>query len=109
MTAYSVELLDNVKEFIKTLPVKAQDKVLFRIDQLQKHGLQLCRLSRDIIEKIDRNLYALRIKTQDFFCRIFFTFKQSVIWLVLAFAKKSNKLPEKIVKLARARQKELNF
>ncbi len=107
MTAYSVELLKDVEEFIKALPTKAQDKVLFRLDQLQKHGLKLCQLSRDIIEKIDKNLYALRIKTRDFFCRIFFTFKQSVIWLIFAFPKKSNKIPGNVIKLAKTRQKDL--
>lgn len=107
MPAYSVETWDDVKEFINTLPLKAQDKVLFRIDQLEKHGLKLCQLSKNIIERVGRNLYVLRIKTQDFFCRIFFTFKESIIWLIVAFPKKSNKIPGKILELAQRRQKEL--
>lgn len=109
MPVYSIEMRSDVHDFIANLPSKAKDKVLFKIDQLEKHGLKLCQLSKGIVEKIGRNLYALRIKTHDFFCRIIFTFCRSVIWLIVAFNKKSNKISEKIIKLALQRQKELNY
>ena len=107
MSTYSVEWFSEVEDFVKDLPFEAQDKVLMKIDQLEKHGRSLCQLSKDIIKKIGNNLYELRIKTRDFFCRIFFTFKKSIIYLILAYNKKSNTMPEKILKLAKQRQKEL--
>lgn len=107
MSLYTIEQFPDVGDYLDNLPAKAQLQIVRKLDNLTTYGVRFIDLTKKVVEKIDRNLYELKVKTKDFFCRIIFTFKQSVIWLLVAFPKKSNKIERKYLEKAKQRKKQL--
>ncbi|NQU78016.1 type II toxin-antitoxin system RelE/ParE family toxin [Candidatus Falkowbacteria bacterium] len=90
-----------VKNFIESLEVKHRKKVLRSFERLENYGLFPLLKTKEA-EKIKSNLYELRIKYQGIYYRIFFTIYDSGYWMIHAFKKKSDKIPNREIKKAQA-------
>jgi len=90
-----------VKEFIIKQNEETQEKILEKIRQLNKYGFQL---SKSDLKKISstKNLWELRIKTKSGIYRLFIAKlgKKTVIILLHAIHKKTQKTPQKDIKIA---------
>lgn len=87
---------------ISKFPEEDQDKIDFFItDRLAKNGLYLQK--EGLVKKLTKTLYELKIRAVHASYRIIFTVKKSVLWLLVAFKKKSQKVPKKFIDLASAR------
>ena len=62
-------------------------------------------LGMPLVEKIESNLWEIRTKLKDGIARIMFTMVDQEIVIVHGFIKKSNKIPEDDLELARKRMK----
>jgi len=92
-----------VKEFIEKLEKKTYARALRSIALLQKFGPFL---KMPYSKKIAPGLYELRIKGAEAI-RIFYTLVNGKYYLLHAFKKKRQKIPEKEIKLGLDRIKEL--
>ncbi len=94
-----------VINFIKKLDQKTQANCLHLIDILEKYGNEI---ERKYSKKIIYNLYELRIlgKKQ---VRIFYTINNNSIILLHGFIKKSNRIPQKELEIAKRRLKDINI
>jgi len=95
---------DSLKKFIKGLQKPAIAKVFRTIDLLEKFGQKL---DLPHAKKISVRLFELRISgKQD--VRIFYSFHKSQIFLLHGFIKKSQKIPQKEIKVALGKLKLLD-
>ena len=88
-----------VETFIRSLDQPTIAKISHKIDLLQAYGTFV---TLPHAKKIAPELYELRIrgKTE---IRIIYTFKQTHIYLLHAFKKKTDKIPSKEIKIATQR------
>lgn len=93
-----------VEKVIKVLDSATQAKVIHAIDLLEKHGF---RLGMPHTKQITKAIYELRIRGK-VEIRIFYTFDRAQIILLHAYKKKSQKLPEKELKVALQRYQRLS-
>ena len=84
------------KEFIKSLPETAVSKISHHIDLLKTYGPQL---GMPHSKRLQNNLYELRIRGKNEI-RIIYSFKGAKIYLLHAFKKKTQEIPEKEIKTA---------
>ena len=94
----------SLEKFIKSLQKPTIAKVLRTIDLLEKFGQKL---GPPHTKKISANLFELRISGKQE-VRIFYTFHKSQIFLLQGFVKKSQKIPQKEIKLALQKLKLLD-
>lgn len=93
-----------VEEFIKFLDKETQDKFIYKKELLEMFGPQL----RDPhTDDIGDGIFELRFRGKEGQIRIlFFFFYQKQIILVHGFVKKTAKIPEKEIEIAKQRRKE---
>ncbi len=90
---------EEVRLFIRTLEKSTQSKTLRGLDLLEKYGMSV---GLPHVKKVTRMLYELRIRgVQEI--RIFFVSQQSRIVLLHGFIKKSQKIPQKEIRVAQKR------
>jgi len=86
----------SLEKFIKSLQNPTIAKVLRIIDLLEKFGQKL---GSPHTKKISVRLFELRISGKQE-VRIFYSFHKSQIFLLHGFVKKSQKIPQKEIKVA---------
>jgi len=86
----------SLEDFVKSLQKSASAKVLRNIDLLEEFG---ARLGPPHAKKISSRLFELRIPGKQEI-RIFYTFHKSQIFLLHGFVKKSQKTPQREIKIA---------
>jgi len=80
------------KEFINVLDDKTKGKILARLDFLERHWHEL---RRPLVDKIDRDLYELRIEFAWNNIRIIYAYMfKNYIVLLHGLHKKSDRIPE---------------
>ena len=94
----------SLEKFIKSLQKPTIAKVLRIIDLLEKFGQKL---GPPHTKKISSRLFELRIPGKQE-VRIFYTFHKSQIFLLQGFVKKSQKIPQKEIKIALQKLKLLD-
>ncbi len=92
----------KIENFIEKLEESAIAKILRTLNLLEKFGNKL---GMPHSKKIDTNLYELRIRGR-VEVRIIYCFHQNTIILLYIFIKKTQKIPKKIIVMAK---KRLNF
>ncbi len=92
-----------VQEFIESLDYRSQQKVIDSIDILAQSGPFL---KPPYMKKLDKDLYELRIKSA-VAVRVFYSPMTGFYYLIHAFVKKSQKTPDKELKIAIDRMKEM--
>jgi len=98
-----ISVTKDVEEFISSLDDKAVAKVLRTIDLLEQFGN---RLGLPHSKKISRGLYELRVRGKQE-VRIFYVFKRNQAILIHGFVKKSQKTPQKELRLAKQKMRLL--
>ncbi|MBI3261371.1 type II toxin-antitoxin system RelE/ParE family toxin [Candidatus Berkelbacteria bacterium] len=93
-----------VGTFIDSLDEKTESKVFRSLDLLRNYGSTLM---MPHAKKISAQLYELRIRGRNEI-RIFYTFRGNAIYLLHAFQKKSQKIPNRELETAENRLKFLN-
>lgn len=92
-----IKIFDNsLEKFIETKEKPTIAKILRAIDLLEQFGRNL---QMPHSKKIKKNLFELRIHGQQEI-RIFYTFHRQQIILLHGFVKKSQKAPQKEIKIA---------
>jgi phage-related protein len=94
----------SLENFIKNLQKPTIAKVLRTIDLFEKFGQKL---GPPHTKKISANLFELRIPGKQE-VRIFYSFHRSQIFLLHGFIKKSQKIPQKEIKIALQKLKMLD-
>lgn len=90
---------DDVHTFIKTLEKSTQSKVLRGINLLELYGRDL---SMPHVKHLQNNIFELRTRgSQEI--RIFFTYHEAHAYLLHAFIKKTQKIPERELRTAESR------
>jgi phage-related protein len=100
-----------VEKFIGRQPPDEAARIMKDINQLEKHGLELLKLSPNKLKCLTgyTNLYELRTNFKGVFYRVIFCVKDRQIWLLEAFKKKSNETPEGHIKVALKRRLSLEI
>ena len=100
-----IRILDtSLERFIESLEKPTIAKVLRTIDLLEKFGQKL---GPPHTKKISTHLFELRISGKQEI-RIFYSFHKSQILLLHGFIKKSQKIPQKEIKIALQKLKLLD-
>jgi len=100
-----IRILDaSLERFIESLEKPTIAKVLRIIDLLEKFGQKL---GMPHTKKISTHLFELRISGKQEI-RIFYSFHKSQILLLHGFVKKSQKIPQKEIKIALQKLKLLD-
>ena len=97
-------LENSLEKFIKNLQKPTIAKVLRTIDLLEKFGPKLL---RPHVKKVSTRLFELRISGKQEI-RIFYIFRNSQIFLLHGFIKKSQKIPKKEIKTAMQKLEKIN-
>jgi len=100
---WKVCYLPKVHKYLSKLSNKNRSKIKAAIEHLEQHGPLI---SPALSKKIKKDLFELRIKGQDSY-RIFYTKIKSIYYLVHIFKKKSQKIPQKEIKTALDRVKQI--
>ena len=95
----------SLEKFIENLQKPTIAKVLRTIDLLEKFGQKL---GLPHTKKISARLFELRISGKQE-VRIFYSFHKSQIFLLHGFIKKSQKIPQREIKIAAQRLKALDM
>lgn len=95
-----IKVTTDVEVFVSSLEERTIAKVLRVIDLLELFGHQL---GMPHSKKVDQGLFELRIRGQQEI-RIFYIFKNNQTILIHGFVKKSQKTPQKELKVARQKK-----
>lgn len=98
-----IHIDDDVQKFIEFLETQTIAKTLRTIDLLERFGNKL---TMPHSKKISGALFELRMRGQQE-VRIFYCFHKDTICLLHGFIKKSQKTPNKELRLAQAKYKAL--
>jgi len=97
-----------VEDFLQTsgLTREESEKIKARLKRLQEMGLMLMVERSDILEKVDDNLYALRLANTPNNPRIFLCFikERLQIYLLHGYKKKDRKIPKQHLNIALQRR-----
>jgi phage-related protein len=95
---------EPISEFIKSLPVKDQVKVIWTINLLRECGINLKMPHARVIEG-ETNLFELRVQLANNIQRIFyFHYIRNSFVLLHGFTKKTQKTPQREIKTAKDRK-----
>ena len=94
----------SLEKFIKSLQKPTIAKVLHTIDLLEKFGQKL---GPPHTKKVSKHLFELRVSGKQE-VRIFYSFHKSQIFLLHGFIKKSQKIPQREIKVALQKLKLLD-
>lgn len=104
MVAINVEYIHNsIKKFINELDINTKANVFHALNKLSIFGNEL---TLPLSKYIGFGLFELRI-TKPMNIRILYIFKNNQVWILNIFKKKSQKIPEREIKLAIQRSKML--
>jgi phage-related protein len=97
---YQVELIEEVNEFILSLPIKMQAKIQRTIKLLKEFGYALPEPHSKKLKSAD-GLFELRVKLGTDTCRLFyFHWKEKIYIVTSGYIKKSNKTDKNQIKKA---------
>jgi phage-related protein len=104
MALYTIEFYGNkrnneIESFIKSLQKQTIAKTLRIMDLLTKYGLHI---GMPYVKKIQSDLFELRVKGGEE-VRYIFTTKGTVCYMLVAFKKKTNKIPTNYLTIAKKR------
>lgn len=94
-----------VEEFIKTCQAKTRAKISSETDLLEKYGNLL---GRPHIAPVEKGIFELRVRGREEI-RIFYCFIKKDIYLLHAFKKKTQRIPQREIELARKRLRLLHI
>jgi len=100
---WPVVYFPKVTKFIRQLPETLRMRVISNIDLIESHGLNL---RTPLSKKITNKLYELRIQGENSM-RVLYCFQKGKFYLLHIFRKKSQKLPQKEIKIALDRLKQI--
>lgn len=100
----SVRGAKPVETFIQHLEVVTRVKITRTLELLKHYGHHL---TMPHSKKVSSQLYELRIRAKAEI-RIFYTFKGDIIYLLHAFQKKTQKIPQRELEIAKNRLQELD-
>ena len=92
-----------IESFLEKQEKKSKTRVIRMILMLGEYGPLL---GMPYSRKIDKDLWELRISGKEAF-RVFYTVKEKEIILLHIFKKKTQKMPQREIKIARKRLKEV--
>lgn len=93
--------LSTVENFIKKLSSDNFKKVERAINRVEEQQYGLANLFKsEYLKKLEKDIYEIRPGN----FRILFTLRDDICWLLHIFFKKSNKTPDKDLKVARQRK-----
>ncbi len=93
-----------VYEYISNLNEEDQDKIDYKIEMLEKYGLQQLLRTEDV-KKIEKKYKIYELRPYGY--RITFTKVDDIYWLLHGFSKKTNKTPKKEIDKAINIKKQL--
>jgi phage-related protein len=96
---YSTGKSKPIQEFISSTEEYAQAKVLRSLDLLEKYGLSI---GMPHVKKVEKELFELRVRGKQE-VRILFCMRREKLIFLHGFIKKTNKIPIKELKTAKAR------
>lgn len=95
---------DEFEKFLRTLPVKDEQKLVVTISKIEEYGL-LIAARQEWIKKLDKNLYEIRSKRASNIQRaIYFHVNGDKYTITHGFTKKSQKTPTNEIKTAKSRR-----
>ena len=105
--AWSVEVLNEVvREELRTLPKDMRAKIGHTLHLMETYGPQALHEPR--VKQLRGKLWEIRVIGEDGIARaVYFTAVGQRIVVVLAFQKKTQKTPARLIDLAETRAKEL--
>jgi phage-related protein len=94
-----------IEAYIDRLPDRDKARFMDVVEELEQNGLQAARL---VLKPIEGKLWEVKFRSYSGSFRILYTMitKEEMIWLHV-FSKKSQKTPQKELKIARSRMKEI--
>lgn len=94
-----------IEAYIDRLPDRDKARFMEVVEELEQNGLQAARL---VLKPIDGKLWEIKFRSYSGSFRVFYIMisKETMIWLHV-FSKKSQKTPQKELKIARSRMKEI--
>ncbi|EHK6027579.1 type II toxin-antitoxin system RelE/ParE family toxin [Vibrio parahaemolyticus] len=103
--SWKVEFYDGVEDAILDMPPKLQARMLKLLELIEKHGANL---GEPHTKSMGDGLFEIRAKAQEGIGRGLFCYLDGKKISVLhVFVKKSQKTPQKDIKLAKERMKEV--
>ena len=98
---------EPVKDFIVNLPYKTRAEIIHVLELLHTFDIQL---GKPYVEKLDTEIWELRIKHSKDYFRIFYSSVPTKTFLLLhAILKKTDKTPQKDIDIARSRLYRYNL
>ena len=94
-----------IEAYLDRLPDRDKARFMDVVEEIEQHGLQAARV---VFKPIDGKLWETKLKSYSGSFRIFYVMvsREEMIWLHV-FSKKSQKTPQKELKIARTRMKEI--
>lgn len=93
---------DRFSDFLDSLNIKEQAKLIAMIEKIEEYGLLVAQ-RKEWIKKIDNNLYEIRVHAMGNAIRgIYFQVKQNNYFITHGFIKKRNRTPKKEIEIAKA-------
>ena len=107
LVAWQVEILDRrVERELDALAVDVRQRFLRIVELIERHGLDA--MHEPHIKHLEGRLWEMRMKGRDGIARaIYVTAIDQRVVVVHAFAKKTQKTPQRALEIARARAKEV--
>ena len=92
-----IDVSPSVGRFISQQETKAKDKISQKLESIEKYGTTS--LGMEHFQKLHgHDIYEVRIRYDKKFFRLFGTIKNSTLWLLHAFMKKSDDTPPREIK-----------
>jgi len=96
-----------ITEFIDSIPIKAQKKIVRTLELIEKHGMGFIKYFK-YCTKVEDGLYELKIRFDKIFYRILLIIKKAVCYILHIFKKKTNKIPRREIGTALVRARSLS-
>lgn len=96
-------------EYIEECSGEASSRIINELDNLEKYGLDFM-LGNGAIKKIKTTkppFFELKVFAENSFFRFPFVIKESIVYLLFGFKKKTNRMEQRHLKLAIKRAKEI--
>jgi phage-related protein len=92
---------EPVAEWIDNRPLRQQAKLLWALERLSESGYQL---GPPWLKRLDDDIWELRVRTRECLARVLFYERARRVYVLLhAFAKKTQRMPSRMLQTARGR------
>ena len=105
---FEYENKDEFKQYLLELPQKLRYKVVSKIELIVQYGL-VTSMQKELVKKIEDNLYEIRVSGEGIFSRSFFfrledNKPQQTCIILSSFKKKTNQTPIREIEKAKAKR-----